>query len=128
MICDRYLSPVADSGVFDIKIVSGKCKKGADVIGEAYASERGYPVEPYPASWYTHGMAAGPVRNEEMAKICTGAIIFWDGKSRGSKNMLDMCEKHNKPYKLVMYEENRVVKVWWRKGIRKEEEAFLLSQ
>lgn len=41
---------------------------------------------------------AGPIRNEEMAKYASETygilIAFWDGKSRGMKNMIDTAKKH----------------------------------
>lgn len=121
IMCDRFLKPLLDTGLFTIQIMSGHCKTGADYYGEEYAREMAFPVELYRANWLDNGMAAGPIRNEQMAKACTGAIIFWDGKSRGSKSMIDMCERYKKAYKVVLYEENKVKEVHWNKKGRVEE-------
>ncbi len=83
----------------DIIIVSG-CASGADAIGERYAKENGLEVEKYPADWKTYGRSAGPRRNKQMAEICDFVICFWDGKSRGTKSMIDYARKCNKPIKI----------------------------
>ena len=68
-------------------IVSGTAA-GADRLGERYAAEHGLQLLQFPANWEAHGKAAGFIRNQEMAENADALILFWDGKSRGSKNML----------------------------------------
>lgn len=82
-------------------IVSGK-QRGADTLGEDYAKERGYEVEPYPYE-SQFGKAGGPIRNRKMAMACDFAIIFWDGKSSGSQDMIKQMIRVKKPYKIVSY-------------------------
>ena len=69
----------------EMKIVSGGCQ-GADMIVR------------FPANWNLYGKKAGPIRNKEMAKYASEAygilMAFWDGKSRGTKNMIDTAKKH----------------------------------
>jgi hypothetical protein len=48
-----------------------------------------WPVKPVPADWAEHGKAAGPIRNRQMAKMADALIAIWDGKSRGTKNMIE---------------------------------------
>ncbi len=86
----------------EIIIISGGAR-GADAIGEQYAKENGFRVEIYPAQWKKYGRSAGPKRNEEMAKICDCVICFWDGKSRGTKSMIEYAKKHNKPIRIKKY-------------------------
>lgn len=83
----------------DIVIVSG-CASGADAIGERYAEENGFKVEKYPADWEKYGKSAGPKRNEEMAKACDFVICFWDGKSKGTKNMVENAKKYKKTVRI----------------------------
>lgn len=75
--------------------VSGGCK-GADFLGERFASENGYKVEYYVAEWKKYGRGAGPKRNELMAQIADFIICFWDGKSKGTESMIKLAEKYNK--------------------------------
>ena len=70
-----------------IEIVSGGCR-GTDLLGERYALEHGYPIKRFPANWNRYGRAAGPKRNAQMAEYSDMLIAFWDGKSRGTFNMV----------------------------------------
>lgn len=88
--------------VDDVIIVSGKAK-GADSLGELYALQRGLPIKEFPANWDKHGKAAGPIRNVEMAEYATHCIVFWDGKSRGSKHMIDTAQAKGLPTKIIRY-------------------------
>lgn len=75
----------------DIEIVSGTAK-GADKLGEHYASLKGYGVARFPADWDKHGKAAGFLRNKEMAEYADVLIAFWNGESKGTKHMIDLAE------------------------------------
>lgn len=83
----------------EIVIVSGGAS-GADALGERYAKEKGFLVERYPANWSVYGKSAGPRRNEKMAKVADYVICFWDGKSRGTKSIIDYAKKFNKPIRI----------------------------
>lgn len=79
------------------EIVSGGAR-GVDAAGEQYAEEYNITVTHFPANWDKHGKAAGPIRNKEMAEYVSpngGLILFWDGKSKGSANMLLWAKKTN---------------------------------
>ena len=86
----------------DIVIVSGHAS-GADALGERYAQERGYKLETYPADWQAHGRAAGPIRNAQMANVANALIAFWDGKSRGTRNMIETATKRGLQVAIVRY-------------------------
>lgn len=81
---DRMLSNITD----EIQIVSGGAS-GADALGERYAKEKGYSIKRFPADWNKYGRSAGPKRNRQMAQYADALIAFWDGVSRGTKNMID---------------------------------------
>ena len=67
---------------------------GVDRIAGDYARENDIPLMVFPADWNKYGRAAGPIRNGEMAKHGTHLLAFWDGKSRGTKNMIETAKKH----------------------------------
>ena len=85
----------------EIIILSGEAS-GADRLGERYAQEKGYKILSFPAKWNLYGKAAGPKRNEEMAKNADLIICFWDGKSRGTASLIRLAKKHQKPLKIKM--------------------------
>lgn len=77
-----------------LTIISG-CARGADMLGERWAREFGKELIRMPADWDRYGKSAGYIRNEEMAKIATHLVAFWDGSSRGTKHMIDLADKYN---------------------------------
>lgn len=105
---DNYdvLAKVVDQVIAEIptqiSIVSGMAK-GADSLGERYARERGLDVLLFPADWKKHARAAGPIRNALMADEADMLVAFWDGVSRGTKNMIGQMQKRGKPYKVFDY-------------------------
>lgn len=87
-------------------IISGHAS-GADTIGELYARDNNLKYELYPADWNKYGRSAGPIRNEQMAKIADRVIVFWDGKSRGTKSMISLAQKYNCELYIFDYFGNR---------------------
>lgn len=97
---DFYLSNKAKN--YNIVIVSGTAN-GADKLGEKYAFNHNYKVLKFPANWSKYGNAAGPIRNRQMADIANACIVFWNGKSKGSKNMIETAKNKNLPTKIIYY-------------------------
>lgn len=79
-----------------VSIVSGMAR-GADALGYQFAIDNSVAVYQFPAKWDIHGKAAGMIRNEEMGKFADGALIFWDGQSKGTKHMIKTMRALNKP-------------------------------
>jgi hypothetical protein len=86
----------------DVTIISG-CVRGADRLGERWAQDHGKAIREFPANWRKHGKAAGPIRNAEMADNADRGVVFWDGKSRGTKNMIDNANRAGLQIKIVRY-------------------------
>ena len=86
---------------YSVIIVSG-CAEGADKLGERYAAEHNLPIERFPAEWDTYGKYAGPRRNAQMARVADAVLVFWDGESKGTKNMIENAKKANKPYTVII--------------------------
>ena len=97
---DKYLPDIIKT--HDVIILSG-CAKGADSLGEQYAREHGFEIEQHPAAWERYGNAAGPIRNKEMTGVADAVIVFWDGKSKGSKSMINCAKEQGIPCKIVRY-------------------------
>lgn len=83
-------------------IISGAAK-GADSLGEQWAKNNNIKTLIFPADWNKHGKKAGFIRNEDIIKNCDGCIAFWDKKSSGTKHSISLCEKYNKPYKIIYF-------------------------
>jgi hypothetical protein len=76
----------------EVKIVSGGAI-GADALGERYAKENLYYQNIFRPDWKLHGKAAGPIRNKLMAENADVLIVFWNGESKGTADMIKQGEK-----------------------------------
>ena len=92
------------------RIISGGAR-GADTLGERFANEMGLEISRFIPDWDGLGKRAGYVRNAEMAKFAVednndGMLIaFWDGKSKGTKHMIDLANKYGLEVHVVNYKE-----------------------
>ena len=73
------------------EVVSGGAR-GVDALGEAWAALRGIPVRVFPADWRRYPRTAGRLRNTEMAHYAEALIAVWDGRSPGTKHMIDTMQ------------------------------------
>ncbi len=97
-VCDEFLMDQ-----INIEIVSG-AYKGADLLGERYAAERNHTIKQFPADWRRYGKSAGLKRNIEMAIYADFLIAFWDGKSKGTKHMIDLATQAGLNVRIYNYE------------------------
>lgn len=67
-----------------------------DQSGALWASLFDKKITAFPADWDLHGKAAGPIRNKQMAQYADELLALWDGKSQGTKNMIDEMLKAGK--------------------------------
>lgn len=90
----------------NLEIVSGHAK-GADMFGEEYAAIHSLKITVFKPDWKQYGRGAGPIRNREMLKYAMEGkpivIAFWDGKSKGTKNMIDQAKKVNATVHVISY-------------------------
>jgi len=90
----------------DIEIVSGRAN-GADRLGELFAKDYNLKIKYFPADWDLYGKSAGYRRNGDMAKYAAednGVLVaFWDGKSKGTKHMIDTANKYKMKVYVVNY-------------------------
>lgn len=85
-----------------IEIVSGMAR-GADQLGLQYASENNCPVTKFPADWKNFGTKAGYIRNLQMAVYADALIAFWNGKSRGTKMMINLAKQFKLKIKVIYF-------------------------
>lgn len=73
--------------------------RGADSLAKQYAINHQINVKEVPADWNRFSKSAGYKRNVKMAKLLDKdedmAVVFWDGKSIGSKHMIDILNEYN---------------------------------
>ena len=82
------------------EIVCGEAK-GADTYGRIYGESHNIPIKSFPADWATYGKTAGYFRNTEMAEYAHKAVVFWDGQSAGTKDMIEKMKDRGKEVYIV---------------------------
>ena len=85
-----------------VSLVSGMAR-GADALGVRLAKEENVMLHEFPADWNQYGKSAGHRRNAEMAAFADGLLAYWDGSSRGTKNMIETMQKLGKPVIVEYY-------------------------
>lgn len=98
---DRLLSNTTEP----VTIICGGAR-GADTLGEDYAEDNDHSVIKMPAEWDKYGKSAGYRRNEDMAKIATHCVCFWDGESKGTKHMIDLAKRYKLNLRVVKYKKD----------------------
>lgn len=71
----------------EIEIITGGAR-GVDTLAERWARENNVKCTVVKADWGIYGKSAGPRRNQVMTEIGDILLAFWDGKSRGTKDMI----------------------------------------
>jgi len=102
--CNHYLQEKMVT--HNVIIVSGHAS-GADALGEKFAKEHGLPCETHPADWKSHGRAAGPIRNAEMAEVSDALIAFWDGQNPGTRSMIELARKKDLQVSVVYFTDKK---------------------
>ena len=78
------------------EIVSGGAN-GADSLAEIFSREFDKKMTVVVPNWNRYGKSAGMIRNRTIIDCADCVIAFWDGKSKGTKNSIDLAKKQNKP-------------------------------
>ena len=83
------------------EVVSGGAR-GVDTYAARYAAENNIPLKVFKPDYKVHLQGAPIRRNELIVQYADKVLAFWDGKSRGTKYVIDYARKHGKPVQIVM--------------------------
>lgn len=81
-------------------IISGGAK-GIDTLAEIYAEQHNIEKIIMKPNYKKFGKFAPLKRNEEMVDIADRIVIFWDGKSKGTRYTLKYALKSGKPIQVI---------------------------
>ncbi len=89
----KYLPPETT------EIVSGGAI-GVDTCAREYALQHGIKLTEFLPDYKTYGKSAPLKRNITIIEYSNIVLAFWDGKSRGTKFVIDNCRKMGVPVKV----------------------------
>lgn len=87
---------------FQVEIIHGAAR-GADQQADIAARRLNLTRHPCPAEWDKHGKSAGPIRNRKMGDVAHGLLVFWDGESKGTADMIKYMRLLNKDVRIINY-------------------------
>lgn len=104
------LFEVLDKNKAKIKLIVSGGARGADSLAVEWATERGMPYLVFPALWKNpetgeHDRGAGFRRNRYIVQYSDIVMAFWDGKSGGTANSLEIAKQLNKPVRIIPFVE-----------------------
>ncbi len=85
-----YLPPETE------EIVSGGAK-GIDNCAREYALANRIKLTEFLPEYEKYGRGATIVRNKKIVEYADVVVVIWDGKSKGTKSVLNFCDKLRKP-------------------------------
>lgn len=93
-------------------VLSGTAR-GADRLGELWATDNDIPLETYPADWEKYPRFAGYKRNEVMANRADALVAFWDGASKGTAHMIKVAGEVGLQHIKVFYIKDAFISDDW---------------
>lgn len=91
------------------EIVSGGAK-GIDACAREYANKNGIKLTEFLPEYDKYGRGAPLRRNIQIIEYADLVIAFWDGKSRGTRFVMDKCEEKGIPTKFYLFKNSEIVK------------------
>ena len=83
------------------EIVSGGAR-GIDKCAEEYAKKKGLILTVFLPDYNKFGRGAPIVRNKQIVDYADKVIAFWDGSSRGTKSVIDYCQRIGKECRVIL--------------------------
>ncbi len=83
------------------EIVSGGAR-GIDACAREYAVRNNIKLTEFLPEYERYGRSAPLKRNLLIIDYADYVLAFWDGKSYGTKYVIDNCKKKNKPVRVLI--------------------------
>lgn len=86
--------------VYCTAILSGGAK-GVDSCAAKYAMENGLQLIEYLPNYRLYGKMAPLIRNDKIIKEADLVIALWDGRSKGTRYVINRCRQFGKKVKII---------------------------
>lgn len=97
IVAPQNMQDIVDRSGFKVTELVNGGAAGVDRCAIWWARHADIPKRYFLADWGAYGKSAGPRRNRQMAEYADALIAIWDGKSRGTKNMIETMRDLGKP-------------------------------
>lgn len=89
------------------EIVSGGAK-GVDTNAKEYAQANHIPLKEFLPDYRRFGRGTPLKRNLQIIEYADQVLAFWDGKSHGTKYVIDHCRKIRTPVTVIVVNANSI--------------------
>ena len=83
------------------EIVSGGAV-GIDTCARRYALANNIPLTEFRPEYKKYGRSAPLLRNISIIEYADLVLIFWDGRSAGSRHVIEQCRKLGREYRVFL--------------------------
>ena len=102
-IVEAFLDSYFSYNNINIDLIVSGGAIGVDTLAEKYAKEKNIPTFIIKPEWDKYGKSAGFVRNRKIIESADLVIAFWDGKSKGTQNSLDIAKELHKKFVIIIF-------------------------
>ena len=91
-----------------VELIMSGGAKGIDTLAEQYADKHKLSKLIIRPDYNAYGRNAPLIRNKAMVAMCDEVLVFWDGKSRGTKFTIDCAKERER--KITVIDINKTIK------------------
>lgn len=91
------------------EIVSGGAR-GIDTCAKEFAIQNGLKLTEFYPEYEKYGREAPLIRNDLIIDYCDEVLAIWDGRSSGTRYVIDNCKRRNKRITVLVYK-NKYMRV-----------------
>ena len=103
IIGSRELSPtISLAGIPSPSLIISGGAIGVDQCAKKYANGNNIPLLEILPDYNKFGKIAPIIRNRQIVNQCDQLLIYWNGKSTGTKSVIDYAKKKNKKVHIVI--------------------------
>lgn len=96
---------------FDTTAIISGGAKGIDKSAARLAKKCGIPMEEYLPDYEKYGIRAPLKRNDSIIERADMVVAFWDGKSKGTGYVINLCRKKEKPIIIYTVQDGHITDV-----------------
>ncbi len=82
------------------RIITGGAR-GVDTCAARYAQARGIPLTEFHPDYRRYGRGAPLKRNLQIIENADMVLAFWDGSSRGTRFVIEICRERKIPIQVI---------------------------
>lgn len=88
---------------YNIEYLISGSTEGVDLLAEKFSNEHTMPIKVFKPDWDKYGKSAEFKRNQQIVDACDMVLVFWDGKSKRTQDVINKAKKAKKPTFIIYF-------------------------